>query len=253
MDWTKFRPFVAMPLYSPFGLHYLTAKAFYIPATSCPTKRLGTAVGSFLPNTFNQLLHSAIEDPDDLTHFCMIHGDIVPQDWWIDSLIQEMEETGCQVLSAVSPIKTHRHDDTSTAIGVMDGADSVWRRITLSEIRGLPPTFSIDDIPEVYPGQRLLVNTGLMCVDLRGGWCRKFAETVGFQFQHYSKLVEGKLRSIDLPEDWLFSWAAHDFGCKVMATSKVRLAHHGDIGYLNCFRDQEEIVAPEAVLHESHK
>jgi hypothetical protein len=230
-------PFLAMPLHDPFACHYLAAKALWFwPTNRYPKLFTGQCVSSLLPDAFNQLWQNALELQDEHgerpTHFVMLHGDIVPEKYWVDILIEEMERHNCQIISAVVPIKNNR-DETSTAVGQMIGRESRWRRLQLSELAQLPETFSTADVAAPGSADKLLVNTGVMACDIRGPWARELARLGGFRLESYMVETEGKFRSVCLPEDWLFSWDAQRLGCKVMATTKISLLHHGNIGYSN--------------------
>lgn len=231
-------PFVARPLNSPWGAHYLSEKACWVNQ-SRRTLNVVTAqfVSSLLPDSFNSLLCNALNcevDGERPTHFVMLHGDIAPQDSWLDMMLDEIEATGVDILSAVVPIKSLDCDDTSTAIGTLAGRDSKFRRITTSEtLNQLPATFGPADVCE--GDERLLLNTGLMAIDLRRPWVKAWLKTGGFRLEsHAWEQDDGQWKSICLPEDWLCSWDAQTkFGATVAATTKVRLIHYGDAGYAN--------------------
>jgi NAD(P)-dependent dehydrogenase (short-subunit alcohol dehydrogenase family) len=91
------------------------------------------------------------------------------------------------VLSVVSPIKSNK-GLTSTAVN-----SDHWRprRYTLKEMAAMPPTFTLPD---------LLINTGLMLVNLSGPW----VEEVCFDVNNLVyKAPNGRWKSEMEPEDWL--------------------------------------------------
>lgn len=182
----------------------------------------------------------------DCTHFAMLHADIMPDENWLVTLIEEMEATGATVLAAVTAIKDNS-GDSSTAIF---SPEKPWEveRLGLRMIQNLPmDTFSIDDVG--IPGQSLLINTGCMLVDLRGGWahetdeegCLKTFFTINDRVQrkddgngNFNYTVASQ------PEDWNFARMAAAAGARVMATRKVNTRHRGYIDFLSNPRDTSE-------------
>ena len=203
-----------------------------------------TQSSSLLGYCFNQLWARALIEHDqdhNVKYFCMLHADVVPQvDNWLDLLIEEMEMNNAQVLSAVVPIKDHT-GSTSTAVST-DG--NIWdtRKLTLAECEQLPDTFDIDDVRETFPelshvDSPLLVNTGLMLVDLSNGWASE-TDDQGHLKAYFT--IKDRIRRNGtqyevavVPEDWRFSQMAHEAGCKVCATTRVPLVHIGMHGYAN--------------------
>lgn len=230
-------PYIARPLYHSCGSHYLSEKASWVGQSSVGmTVLTGHVVSSILPDAFNTLLTNALNHDDaegKVTHFVMLHGDIAPQDGWLSILLSEMEATGVDVLSAVVPIKIVDADDTSTAVGVLDGRRTHFRRLTTADALALPETFTGSDV--CSGDEKLLINTGLMAIDLRKPWIEDWMDTGGFRFETHSWRDPGQERkSICLPEDWLFSWDVQmKFCAKVAATTKVRLVHYGEAGFAN--------------------
>ena len=107
------------------------------------------------------------------SHFCLLHDDIVPEPLWLDKMMRIMEEQHADILSVVVPLKNDK-GLTSTALDVGVGdEDPHWRvkRLTLKEI--------YNDYEPTFTHEKLLVNTGLMLVDLRKPW----VENVWFAFE----------------------------------------------------------------------
>lgn len=178
--------------------------------------RIREVASSLLANAFNQCWVAALNEGH--TFFLMVHDDIVPlQPRWPAILFEEMAEHRASVLSAVSPIKT-RHGLTSTAVET----DDPWnpRRLSMAEVFERPETWT-------EPG--LLINTGLMLVDMREAWTRYAYFTI------HDRIVErdGLLRAEVQPEDWNFSRMAHAAGATVYATRKVRINHVGRHAFSN--------------------
>lgn len=172
---------------------------------------------SLLCKSFNQLWCDAMNLRDrGITHFLLCHADIAPQDGFADILMREMNENEADVISAVSPLKSA---DGLTSTG-LDLGEKV-ERFTLKAIHSMPhATFS---------AQNLMLNTGLMLVDLRKPWVEKMA------FGMTDKIVkkDGKLVAVTIPEDWQFSRQARELGAKLFATRAVKLEHMGSANYPN--------------------
>lgn len=175
-----------------------------------------------------------------LTHFAMMHSDVVAPAGWLDVMLGEMDAVGADVLSAVIPIKDNR-GLTSTGMRLRDGG---VRRLTLREVHHeLPPTFSIRDIGDNWKGSQttcLAVNTGLWVCDFTKSWVERISEcsggntVTGFTVTDEIKQTpDGKFYAHCEPEDWRFSrWCAVQ-RLKVFATSKVALSHEGRMEFTN--------------------
>lgn len=210
--------------------HYGTIESSTAGALLTASRRFSPYInfepGSLLAYVFNRLwceaLNMRMERP--LTHFAMLHADMAPDPGWLDVLLDELDATGADVMSAVSPIKDQR-GLTSTAW--QDIETTCVDRLTMKQIHNLPPTFSAADGPK---GKRLLVNTGCWVCKL-GPWCEKFT---GFHILDWiEKRKDGKFQPGVFSEDWNFSaWCAEN-GVKVMATRKVQLGHIGKSSYRN--------------------
>lgn len=161
-----------------------------------------------------------------VTYFAMQHTDIEPEEFWLDSLIDELEARKLDVLGVVAPIKDAR-GVTSTAMDRSDG--NTWRvhgRLTMHEIWKLPETFTSDDL-----GYPLLLNTGLWVCKFKEEWARKIFFTVNDRIMvnpetgDYFAQIE--------PEDWFVSRLYHELGLKIGCTRKVRLEHRGSMAFTN--------------------
>jgi len=192
--------------------------------------------GSALGQTFNKLWASAL-GMSGVTHFAMLHSDVVPVQGWLDLLMDAMEANGADVVSAACRIKDAK-GLTSTAVG--DPGDPWdYRRLTVSELERLPMVFGIDDIPsEITDDFRkaLLVNTGCWVCDLRRPWWRerdkegklRWAFT---QNDRISIRPDGQYVVEFCPEDWLFSRFCHEVGAKVLCARNVVRMHVGITGW----------------------
>ena len=229
---------------------------------------------SLLANAFNRIWANALMKyyAGEITHFAMIHADIVPQARWLDILAAELDETGASIVSAAVPIK----DNTGTISTAIDvPGKSPWRpaRMTLAGLQNLPETFSVDDLPEDLTSPvddvtneedfvsqpALLANTGLWIADLSKPEFHKVDKHGNFlcYFTIRDRIRVGKNPDgsdtifVDvIPEDWAFSRAVQALGGTVFVTRKVRLSHVGSTHYVNYQPVPEETttVQPEGEL-----
>lgn len=175
--------------------------------------------GSLLAMGFNRLWARALEQRKTvgITHFLLLHADVVPLDPdWLEQLYREMVTHQAKVLSAVVPLKDDR-GLTSTATG---GAGP-FRRFSMTDVMALPETFTRPD---------LLVNTGLLLVDLREEWVERICFTIR---DSITKHADGTFTARCEPEDWDFSLQARQLGVPVWATRKIKLHHLGTFAYPN--------------------
>jgi hypothetical protein len=204
----------------------------------------GMAVSSLLCHGFNLLWAAALNwhRAGVVDYFCL-HHDEIRTHAWLDVMIEELKRVGAAVLSVVQPIKDDS-GNTSTAIEPRDP----WRpqKLTLAELATGPETFCASDFPG-YKGP-LLVNTGLMLVDLARPEFHAVndAGELSLCFHIADRVILGKdgnyvaqVRS----EDWEFSRMCHARGLPVYATRKVECLHHGDRGFTN------QPPAPRPALH----
>lgn len=233
--------FLAMPLYGR-QVDMMAAQVFLQNATRRQLFDLTGACrnGTLPTRNFNNLFSRALNEPA-VTHFAMLHGDCTPEDYWLDTLFEELERTGADMIAAVVPIKDER-GITSTAIDDPNWFWSPKRRLTMAEIyQSLPETFSIEDCRAAGlagPDDRLLCNTGCWLCDLRKPWAREVDEA-GRLFCHFTvkdailKLPNGRFKEAVAPEDWNFSRMLAMKGAAVYATRKVGLDHIGEFAFTN--------------------
>jgi hypothetical protein len=180
--------------------------------------------GSLLSYVFNQLWCDALNQrKKGITHFLMLHADVIPQDTknWINILKAEMVEHDADVMSVVVPIKSPQ-GMTSTALD--KGCDeNPWatKRYSMTEIMEMPETFTSPD---------LLINTGCFLADITKSW----AENIHFEVNDkIIKKPDGDFLAWVEPEDWNFSKQIKGYGGKIYATRKVEVAHLGRADYYN--------------------
>lgn len=176
---------------------------------------------------------------DGITHFAMIHADVVPsldQDW-INVMVAEMDALDLDFISAVIPIKDQRG---LTSCGIGDPKDPwvPWRRFTMHEIYSFQPTFNQDDIG--YPSSDWILNhnSGMIVADLRKPIFRKsFPDgemAIWFEFRkrmYFDDKGEAKLQGES--EDWNISRRLWVHGAKTAITRKAKLQHFGMVGHPN--------------------
>lgn len=158
-------------------------------------------------------------------YFAMQHADIEPADWWLDSLIADLENHDLDVLGVAVPIKDDR-GLTSTALARPDG--DTWRvlcRLTTCDVRRLPETFTSDDV-----GHPLLLNTGLWVCRFDLEWARQVRFTINDRI-----IVDRSGRYVPQcePEDWYFSRLLHELGLRVGCTSRIKVNHRGPYRFAN--------------------
>lgn len=198
-----------------------------------------------IPHNFNMIFCEALRQrhSENVDHFAMLHTDIGAERAWIDTLIEELDRTGADIMSVVVAIKDNRG---LTTTGVR--YPGVWgtRRLTMKEVMRLPETFAITDTDE--PDQILAINTGCWVARFpKDGWPDRFP---GFQNEHRIVWRNGEPVPDFDSEDWLFSDWAHAQGLKVYATRKVKAFHRGALDYPNdcawgtCATEQQRPVRP---------
>ncbi len=189
---------------------------------------------SLLSLNFNSLLCAARKK--GVRWFAMLHGDVIPEPYWVDTLIDEAEANAAQLVSAVVPIKDSR-GLTSTAIDDPENPWIVYARLTQAQVNhpDFPATFDAkaarealaklpDELRIVIPDNyALLANTGCMVIDL--GW--EWASELYFENRDFIIQTTEGPQPVCQPEDWLFSRQVAYFGGKVIVTRKVKTAHVG--------------------------
>lgn len=183
--------------------------------------------GSLLASNFNRLwvyALNAVHQGEHVEYFAMLHDDIGPEPYWLDILINELEEKNLDVLSAVVPIKDRR-GITSTALA----GNIPWvqfSKLTMHDVYQLPETFTEKDV-----GRPLLLNTGCWVMKWNQEICRQLKFEIRDRVVFNTQL--GCYQSQTEPEDWHFSRQCNELGLKIGATRKVRLEHAGAMKFTN--------------------
>jgi len=248
--------YLGMPLYSCAANPFSVAAMLKTPSRGEKFSLCGsTRQSSFLTKGFNSLWADAINRMSEgVTHFAMLHGDVVPQHFFLDILYEEMREHDADMVSVVVPIK-EASGDTSTAV---DDPDCLWtpHRLSMSEVFSLPETFCEDDVHRAgigHPEGCLLLNTGCWLADLRKPWATKANPQTGYLQVHFCvrdaiyKNDQGKWCEAAASEDWNFSRLLAMEGARLFATRKVRVRHFGETSWPN---DQVWGIEPEATRNE---
>lgn len=182
---------------------------------------------SLLTFNFNRLWAEALNKRQELglTHFAMLHSDVVPCHGWLDLLIAEQQRVGVDVLSVVIPIKDERG---LTSTGLFFPETKQVERLTMTEVHALPPTFGHKGV--IKHGGLLLVNTGCWVCDFTQPW----VEDVHFWVTDtIVRAPDGTFQAQNMPEDWNFSLWCHGHQVSLAATRAVAVEHHGLAEYSN--------------------
>lgn len=203
---------------------------------------------SLLAASFNHHWTTALNmqiDGVPIERFVMLHNDIIPQDGWMDGLLEELDACGADLLSVVVPIKDGR-GLSSTAVHDPNDEWDVLRRLTQKEINALPETFTARDFGYDHR-HPLLANTGCWAcrMDRPWRWRVKFEIKDDVQFQTDAGewlrpeqalrwengqevcRKDGRWRSRSIPEDWHFSKQLYRLGAVVKCTRKIKVSHIG--------------------------
>lgn len=176
----------------------------------------GKSKSPFLPHSFNELWANALNKrAEGVTHFAMLHADVVPDAGWLERLLHLLTIHEADVVSAVVPLK----DETGRTSTLLEGADGSREFLTLRDVWTGPSTFTAADLDE--PDKTLLLNTGCWACKL-GDWC----EGVWFRAHTFINRTDaGLFEALTYPEDWDFSRQLARLGRKAMATRLVPLYH----------------------------
>jgi hypothetical protein len=192
---------------------------------------------SFLARNFNTAWCYALNNRQrGFTHFAMIHSDVLPEGYWLDTMIAEMRLHAADLLSVVLPIKDGR-GLTSTAL--YSERTSEIRRLTMHEISA----FQSHNDPIVaersntftpaiagFPGWELLTSTGLWICDFTKPWVEK----VFFEVRdRICRKKNGEFYPETAVDDWLFARKLHKLNLKLVSTTAVKAGHWGDVEFRN--------------------
>jgi hypothetical protein len=213
----KSRVLVSIPTYG--GLDGRTFEALTSASPDGHVAGVQYVKSSFLTKCFNQMWCRALNDREShgLTHFAMLHADVMPEPEWLDKTLRVMSETGADVVSVVMPMK---NGQGLTSTGIESDDRMKPRRFTIKQLEAMPLTFT-------HP--KLVVNTGLMLIDVRKPW----VERIHFRVEDEIRIENGVRAAHALSEDWAFSMDARALGAKLYATRAIRAHHLGEQAYPN--------------------
>ena len=221
------KPVVFSCVPSRSDMHVNAAYSHFILPTKGDVSIIpSVSTSSLLAHGFN--IHWANALNFDAQYFLMHHDDIeIQTPFYVDVMIEELNRVGAAVLSVVQPIKDGKQETTSIALETPAGP---WlpRRMTFKEIAEQPETFTLPHI---------LINTGLMLVDLRRPEFREMCgEELYFKFEIGDRVIknkDGQFVSQVRPEDWNFSRKCHAKKLPLYATTKIKCLHYGVHGFSN--------------------
>lgn len=223
---TKKTAFVAMPSY---GLISAGAARGMYRATDYKLNVIGEDFeSSLLAQCFNVFWAGALNacrTGRKIDYFAMIHSDVIPEDFWLDRLIEELDAHNLDVISTAIPIKSTKG---LTSCGFEAEPFNEWRiggRITMAELHRLPPTFTAEHV-----GRPLVMNTGLWACRFNPDWASKVAFTIR---DRIAVQPDGSYLAEVMSEDWDFSRQIRGLGLKLGITRRVKAVHRGNAGYPN--------------------
>jgi hypothetical protein len=170
------------------------------------------------------------------THFIMLHSDVTPHDWWVDTLYDEMEKAKVSLLSVAVAIKDDR-GVLSCGIGNRKSPWNPWRRLTIKELEKLPDTFGAAEMG--YPGGQILHNNACWIADLRDEKFFSVGPDGGLvAYFDFPKRVQRHPDTKEWirmgeSEDWYFSRRLDDLKIPTAITKAVELNHKGSMDFPN--------------------
>jgi hypothetical protein len=170
-----------------------------------------------------------------ITHFAMLHSDILPSPGWIDLLIDELEAHDADFISAIAALKDE-NGLTSCGIGDVNDPWNPYRRFTMTELIEMPETFDVSATP--HPDKYILHNSGCWVADLRNPLWRTVDKNrclvADFAFPIRGRMLDsGEIVHERESEDWHFSRMIASLGLKTLATRRVSTVHFGQKGFRN--------------------
>lgn len=215
------------------------AKGFYRARRDMSGVRQLYQNGSLLAANFNQLWCYAlnlVHNGERVDYFAMLHDDVGPEDFWLDQLIEELEDKKLDVLGVVVPIKDTRG---MTSIALDRGNDPwvPWCKLSMHDVYQLPETFT-----EEHTGRPLLLNTGCWVMKWNQDVCRTLHFEINDRivFNNQAKRYQSQTE----PEDWNFSRQLNEVGApgsatdgmprlRIGSTRKIRVDHGGEMSFTN--------------------
>lgn len=209
--------FLAVPTYD--NSVQMRAVTALMAATEQRNMHVAFFGSSLLAHGFNRLWVMGVES--GASRWAMLHADVGARVGWLDTMLDDLESTGADLLSAVVPIK-NKPGTYSTALGHC--GQPPHYQLCKEHLDKLPPIFDGAQLREVTgESGDLCVNTGLWVCRLDAPWVRH----VAFNIKTWIDWDGPKPLCKCIPEDWGFSQQLHALGLRVLATKKVPLVHVG--------------------------
>lgn len=193
---------------------------------------VNTHCSSNLTNNFNVLWCNMLNSNEQWDYFAMLHSDIAPPPFWLDILVDELEDNQLKVLSTLVPIKNELRVTSTALLDIADKSNPKVHRISYDDVRKLPKTFTqreanaVLDIPGI-----LLLNTGCWVCKV-DEWCKRFT---GFNTRSLIKHDGKTFCPFSFTEDWDFSLWCSENSVRTGATSALKVHHFGMYGWqLDC-------------------
>lgn len=194
------------------------------------------SVHTNLELNYNMLLCDALNfrDQDGVKWFAMLHDDITPEPFWLDTLIDEAEKYHADLMSAYVPLKDSRQL-TSTGLSDPDDEWIPFTRLTLKQVHHAEFPATVDThgaitalrrLPEPFTvtcpaDSELLINTGCMVMRVDCPWMNR----IHFHKKDTIFQENGVWTPMTWTEDWMLAQDLRDVGARVMVTRKVGLTH----------------------------
>lgn len=243
------RPVVGLTIPGGSSGHLLSLQSHYMlagkDARIVPMLALSSAANfnhnSLLANGLN-LQRKGIMD-----YLLIHHADVeVRTSCWLDVMLAEMQQYGAGVLAGVC---SKKNDSGMSNMAYSTPNEYFGNVMSLEHIWSLPKTFSIADTP--HPDRELLVNTGLMLIDLRLPQWRQYktdpdgTRVLKFCFQMRDRIAvdeDDDCHAQFASEDWNFSKQCARNGIPVYCTQKVQIIHHGECGFDNWPKENQPVL-----------
>lgn len=162
------------------------------------------------------------------THFAVVQDGIVPNDWFLDVLMEDLLGNGLDMVSSVVP---YANDTGCTTTAIDDPSDRYCptRRLTLNEVFRLSEVFTATDCG--YPNHKMLLANECFVVDVTKPWYYDTDENGDFKIRFSNggrmrRLKDGRIWA--MRDDWGFSRDIQGQGAKVAATRRVVLTNDSD-------------------------
>lgn len=234
--------FIGQPNYDG-TMHAGCAEGIYLSGTK-RNRLIFANPMSLVSHNCNHIYVNALNrrEEDNLEWLALLHSDIRPSAWWIDTLIEEADRVGADLMAACAHIKDDR-GIYSVAISDPNFPWTPFTRLTSKQVlhpsfpdtfdleiaanalEQLPPGLRVEDVPR----STLQVNTGCCIIRLNTPIAEKFYFDQRDTIFHDGTQWIAKTQS----EDWRFSDRVASLGGRVFGTKKVQLYHYGNAEFFS--------------------